>query len=112
MSQGVNNSYRKQMVEESASRSFSMGMISKAVFHRLRDGTVSKYDVDEAYKVRDERWAILQNMEANDSRVPLAQKKYNEAVELSYSIKTLYDRQGTVESSKENWKDWYNGSGW
>src|SRR5262245_56095129 len=104
MSQGV-NSYRKQQVEESASRAFSMGMISKQVFHRLRDGTVSKYDVDEAYKVRDERWAILRNMDAEDSRRPLAQKKYDEAVELSYSIGTLYDHQGAVESSKENWKD-------
>jgi hypothetical protein len=111
MGNGI-NSYRIQQVNDAASSAFASGIISKSVFHRLRDGTVSKYDVQEAAKVRDERWAILSNMDENDSRRALAQKKYNQANELAYSVKDLYDHQGGGESHYENWKDWYNGSGW
>ena len=95
---------------------FGRGIIDKKVLHRLQDGTVSKYDVEQSRRLVEEQKAIYRSMSRNKEASPEALKRaqanQRAAYELESAVQRQYDQQGSIETGVENTKDWWNGSAW
>jgi hypothetical protein len=101
---------------KSAQDALANRLISKDVFHRITDGTVSKYDLAEAKKLVEERRAMYEARKQDHPDDPrkwkLLEKQYYTAVGLQANIERQYAEQGYIDTFADNQKDWWNGSAW
>jgi hypothetical protein len=95
---------------------YGRGLIDKRVLHRLQDGTVSEYDVEQARLLVNERQAITDSVSRNKDATAKEKKqalaKNKAAYELKRAVEAQYEKQGSVESFVEKQRDWWNGAKW
>jgi hypothetical protein len=106
----------QQATKTAAQDAFANKLINKNVFHRITDGTVSKYDLSEAAKLVQERRALFEARKADHPNDPkkwkALEKSYQDASRLEGAIKRQYEEQGFLDTTVDNQKDWWNGSAW